>query len=594
MSCTITSYTDPSVMSINRTNSQAPLRFAVLLEGTQLSRWQAECITRLLASGAATLELIIKAVPRQDEAQSLRNTLSRVSQALWLRACLFGGRRAVSSRSPNPKLFHDVEVLACEARIRRGVVELGEMAAEQIRSRRLDIVLFFGENTPADGLATVAVHGIWCFRYGEGLEPSAAMAAFWAAVRRESVVRVELIGFSGGFSADRLLLRSGYFAVPDHSFKRTLAGLMSGSADFPVLACRDVLAGREFAKTLLDTPTASAATGMPGNGMKFKFLIRLYVRKFVSLYEAVLMRDEWNTGFLDATLVDPFQAVTARNVRWLPTNGAKNIAADPFFLRRGDQITLLVEELNPADNCGRIAARVIEGGRIVPLGTVIEERFHSSYPCLVQSHGQIYCVPEQAESKSIMLYRAIDFPRRWERLGPLLPGVEAVDSTLFQHGGYWWLAYTDASIDRNGRLMLWYASELTGRWQPHALNPVKIDPRCSRGAGPVFVYRGALIRPSQDCSVTYGAKVVFNHVITLTPDQFHEEMTGELSPDPEGSYWCGLHTISYDGSVAVVDGKRPRFDLAALPPKWRNHLRRQTSTRPNLAATSQFSPARQD
>ncbi len=175
-------------------------------------------------------------------------------------------------------------------------------------------------------------------------------------------------------------------------------------------------------------------------------------------------------------------------------------------------------------------------------------------------------------------------------MGPLLPGVEAIDSTLFQHGGYWWLAYTDASIDHNGRLMVWYASELTGRWQPHALNPVKIDPRCSRGAGAPFIYRGALVRPSQDCSVSYGAKIIFNHVVTLTPGEFHEEMIGELRPDPAGPYSLGLHTISYDGSVAVIDGKRALFDLTALPPKRRSRFRRNhLPPHPELVAEQQFS-----
>ena len=56
----------------------------------------------------------------------------------------------------------------------------------------------------------------------------------------------------------------------------------------------------------------------------------------------------------------------------------KDFAADPFFLRRDDKVTLLVEKLDPANNCGSIAAHLIDGGRIVPLGTVIEEPFHSS------------------------------------------------------------------------------------------------------------------------------------------------------------------------------------------------------------------------
>jgi hypothetical protein len=557
-------------------NAQAPLRFAILLEGVQLSQWQAECVSWLVASSAATLELIIKAVPRKE--RPLRRALSLLRYALW-RAHLFSLGRKLATGPSDPKLFDDVEVFACESRSRSGALELGDSETEQIRSRRFDFILCFSESTPANGPATAAAQGIWCFRYGDALDASGPLAAFRAAVlRRDNVVRVGLVRFIGGHGR---LLRDGYFAVPDYSFKKTLAGIMSGSVDFPVLACRDLLAGREFGRTLADLPSASDTAGMPGNAVMFKFLIRMYARKPVALFRALLTREQWNTGFLDATSLDPFNIATARNVRWLPAKGVKDFGADPFFLRRDDKVVLLVEELDPANNCGRIAAHLIDGGRIVPLGTVIEEPFHSSYPCLVQSQGQIYCVPEQAEAKSIMLYRGIDFPLRWERMGPLLTGVEAVDSTLFQHGDYWWLVYTDASIDRNGRLMLWYASDLTGPWQPHALNPVKIDPRSSRGAGPPFVYRGALVRPSQDCSVTYGAKIIFNRVITLTPSQFHEEVIGELRPDPAGPYSLGLHTISYDGSVAVVDGKRSLFDLAALPPKRRSYLRRiHLSTHP--------------
>ena len=514
-------------------NTHRPLRFGVLLEGVRLSRWQVECVSRLVSSGAARLELIIKAVPRKDKERPPRRALSLLRHGLW-RAYLFSLRRKISTRPLDPKLYHDVQEFACDACIGGGVLNLEDAETEKIRSRRLDFILYFSENTPADGLATIAAHGIWCFRYGEALDPSGELAAFGAALRRDNVVRVGLVRFIAGRAAERRLLRDGYFAVPGYSFKRTLVGILRGSVDFPVLACRDLLAGRELGRSLGDSLLPHDAAGMPGNAMMFKFLIRTCARKAVASFQILLMREEWNSGFLDSTQLDPFRTLTARNVRWLPTEGVKNIAADPFFLRRGNKITLLVEKLNRANNCGRIAAHIIEGGRIVLLGTVIEEPFHSSYPCLVQSQGQIYCVPEQAESKSIMLYRAIDFPLRWERLGALLPGVEAVDSTLFQHDGYWWLAYTDASIDRNGRLMLWYASELLGQWQPHALNPVKIDPRCSRGAGPVFVYRDALVRPSQDCSVIYGAKVVFNRIITLTPNEFHEEIIGDLRPDPAG------------------------------------------------------------
>jgi hypothetical protein len=573
----------------SRGDTQTPLRFAVLLEGGQLNQWQAECVSRLIASGTARLELVIHASSRME--WPLRRVASLVRNALW-RAYIATQHRKVSTGTADPKVFSDVEAFACKAFRLGGLLELGDPETARIRSKRFDFILHFGESTPADSLATVAAHGIWCFKYGDALDTAGPLAAFRATfLCRDNLVRAGLVSIAGGHEANRHLLRDGYFAVPDYSFKKTLAGMLSGSVDFPVLACRNLLAGREFAKNLDDSPSTHQPVRLPGNAVMLNFLICLFAQKPVNLFRAILTREQWNSGFLDSKLFDPFSIATARNVRWLPTESAKDFAADPFFLRRDDKLTLLFEKLDPVNNCGKIAARQIDEGEMAPLGIVIDEPFHSSYPCLIQSNGQIYCVPEQAESKSIMLYRAINFPLRWERVGPLLQDIEAVDSTLFQHGGYWWLAYTDASIDRNGRLMLWYATELTGSWQPHALNPVKIDPRCSRGAGPPFAYRGALIRPSQDCSVTYGAKINFNHVITLTPTQFHEEVVGELRPDPAGPYSLGLHTISYDGSVAVVDGKRALFDLAALPPKRRSHLRRDLLARPQLAANQQFSLA---
>jgi hypothetical protein len=550
-----------------------------MLEGVRLNQWQAECISRLASSGAARLELIVKVGSSKDKERPLQKVFSLLNHALW-RAYLFSLRRKMSTGRSGRRLFHDVEMFACKARSSGGLLELGDTETRRIRSKCLDFVLYFGENTPGDRLATVAVQGIWCFRYGDTFDSCGALAAFWAAVvRRDNVVRVTLLRCMGGRAGEPQLLREGYFAVPGYSFKKTLAGILNGSIDFPVLACRDLLAGHQLGEMLPDSVSAHRLARIPGNAMMFKFLIQMYARMSVTWFHILLTREEWNTGFFDVRMLDPFRTSTARNVRWLPTDRTKNIAADPFFLRDGNKITLLVEKLDRTNNCGKIAARLIDRDRTVLLGTVIDEPFHSSYPCLIQSQGEIYCVPEQAESKSIMLYRAIDFPLRWERLGPLLSGVEAVDSTLFQHDGYWWLAYTDASIDRNGRLMLWYASELTSKWQPHTLNPVKIDPRCSRGAGPAFLYRGALVRPSQDCSVTYGAKVIFNRVIALSPNQFHEEIIGELRPDPTGRYWRGLHTISYDGKVAVIDGKRYVFDLAALPAKGRSYLRRHRPSR---------------
>jgi hypothetical protein len=252
--------------------------------------------------------------------------------------------------------------------------------------------------------------------------------------------------------------------------------------------------------------------------------------------------------------------------------------ADPFFRRAGDDIVLLAETMELTEQRGFIVASRVSRERIISEGIAIQENgVHLSYPYLFEWRGQVYCLPEQWESGTIVLYRAVDFPRDWVRVCTILSGVKAVDSTIFRFDSYWWLAYTEVRprlfggsrtrrvpLDSVSRLSLWYANEPTGPWIPHALNPVKIDPRCSRGAGTPFYYHGMLIRPAQNCSVKYGANIVFNRIVTLTPTQFEERSIGELRPDPAGPYPGGVHTISCEGDIAVIDGWRQVF----VPMAW--------------------------
>ena len=308
----------------------------------------------------------------------------------------------------------------------------------------------------------------------------------------------------------------------------------------------------------------------PGNMTAARFLAGMLYRRLKSLWYTAFTRIEWNVGITSLAQIDPQTCSAPRNVAWLPKETRKTYLADPFFLRSGDKICLLAETIERADQRGVIVAYEITGKRVASLGVVIESKdAHMSYPFLFRWKGDVYCVPEQGEAGVVVLYRAVEFPKRWERVRNILSAVKAIDSTLFQANSSWWLSYTEGGIESNTRLMLWYANEPTGPWIPHARNPIKIDPRCSRGAGAPFVHKGMLIRPTQDCSRSYGGKIVFNRIIKITPTEYEEEIIGELLPDPESPYPHGLHTISLDGDTVVIDGWTRVFD----PMGWFDQIR---------------------
>jgi hypothetical protein len=149
-------------------------------------------------------------------------------------------------------------------------------------------------------------------------------------------------------------------------------------------------------------------------------------------------------------------------------------------------------------------------------------------------------------------------PHRWEKVHHLLDDVEAVDATLHEHGGRWWMfvnivAHPGASSCVE--LHLFHADEPTSRaWQPHPQNPVVSDARRARPAGQLFEHEGRLYRPSQDCSHRYGWALNINWVKTLTPEVYEEELVSRAEPR-----WApdvrGIHTFNRAGPFHVIDAE---------------------------------------
>lgn len=220
----------------------------------------------------------------------------------------------------------------------------------------------------------------------------------------------------------------------------------------------------------------------------------------------------------------------------------------------------------------------IERLRLSPQGRVSERTRlplgggrHVSFPLVMQFEGQRLGLVETAALQECVLY-TVDAAGHWRPMATLLQGKAVADPALFFSDARWWLAYTDIGLGEADNLCLQYAPALTGPWQPHANNPVRVDVRGARMAGGFFWHEGALYRPAQDCLATYGAAIQLQRVLRCTPTEYEEETVRVLRPDPKGMFPDGLHTLSAWGERTLVDGKRHRFSLLVLWLKLRRRL----------------------
>jgi hypothetical protein len=171
-------------------------------------------------------------------------------------------------------------------------------------------------------------------------------------------------------------------------------------------------------------------------------------------------------------------------------------------------------------------------------------------------------IPESGAAKSVRLYRAREFPLRWDWVGNLLEGRRYADSSIFEYGGKWWL-FTDSGPDGTSpQLRLYFADELLGPWQEHPSSPLRDDPHWSRPAGRVVVVDDQPIRFAQDVYPVYGSSVSAFAVTKLTPLEYDERrLTDQPILAAGDAAWnrLGMHHIDAhrrgDGSwIACVDG----------------------------------------
>jgi hypothetical protein len=270
----------------------------------------------------------------------------------------------------------------------------------------------------------------------------------------------------------------------------------------------------------------------------------------------LLQRDQWWIRIYtsDGGMPTATGGVTRAQATLRPDR--RSMWADPFLYRHPDgRWMVFFEDLPFATGRGHIAVIDLDDDPPRPV-PVLQEPWHLSYPFLIDWEGALYMVPESSARRTVDLYLCEQFPARWRKVKTLVEGLRLADATLHFHQERWWMFATHGlpGASMNDELHIYWADELLGTWQAHALNPVRIDARDTRPAGAMFMLDGRLIRPVQDCSTRYGGALRFNEVVVLDTQAFEERDAGLLPLALSGlAPGVPVHTFNRLGARLCVD-----------------------------------------
>ncbi len=285
-----------------------------------------------------------------------------------------------------------------------------------------------------------------------------------------------------------------------------------------------------------------------------------------------LRSEWWSLGIASRSPQEILRTGGLGPVRWLAPDAGAAYCADPFPLPGTGKV--LCEEMPMSGGHGRIVVLAESGGTFSRAGIVLETAQHHSYPCVYQENDETFLLPEATSRGGTTLYH-LSASYGLTPVCAVAEGRRLADSTLFRHGDRYWIAATDLDFGSHDNLVLLYADYLGGPWQAHPAAPASIDIRGARPAGPPFRADGALFRPAQDCSATYGGGIAINRIDVLTPEVFHESLALRLLPEAGGPFPHGLHTLAGDGTRTWIDGKRFVLDWPSLRQKFNRRLRRR-------------------
>ena len=549
------------------TVSDTPLRIGIMVNSLTCPRWMAKIVEDIQNSSFARIVIVVlngapTAAPKKGFRRRLRTYWTHSLFELYRRWDRARHRTDLDAfqETDVADTVRNVPKLTAQP-IEKGFVDrFTSEDIAQIRAANLDILFRFGFRIIRGEILSCAKHGIWSFHHGDNREYRGAPPGFWEMYERNPVTGSILQILTEELDGGRVIYRS-LAATEFRSLYLTLNPLYWKTAAFALRRLRDLHRfGWGFVASLeeFNEPDRykKGIYRTPDTPVMVRFLARLFVHKLLHRTRCLFFKERTQWFIACRPRSGSRTALTDHRDFLRVESPPGHFYADPSVFQTEGKTYLFFEDFEFAKNRASIScAELTSDGKVGTTFKVLEKDYHLSYPFVFKHQGEAYMIPETRERRTLELYRAVEFPQKWELVKILAENVRAVDSTIFDYSGKLWLFTNIAQPGAStfDELHLFYADSLAGIWTPHPKNPIVSDVRRARPAGALFFEGEKLIRPSQDCSLWYGRAMSFNQVTTLSETDYREIPMGRIEPDWHRGSIC-THTYNRSENFEVLDG----------------------------------------
>jgi len=545
------------------------LRVGLLIDSFTLPAWAYEMLVTVHRSTYAEIALVVlndsPPPPRRSWLSKLWKNRHVILYALYskLEDRLFTAEPDAFAPRNATDLLRDVPVVRVKPTQARHSDWFSDEDTERIRTHHVDVLVRLGFRILRGKLLQAARYGVWSYHHGDNALNRGGPAGFWEVLEGHPVTGSILQILTEDLDNGRVLFRS-FSATDLLSVKRNRNNCYWKSASFLPRKLKELhdVGSAEFLRRLNGDDGLKLYSHrlyvVPKNWECARLLTNHFMRSGKRKLSDALFTEQWILLF---DLRPGLAASLWRFQRMIPPRD--RFWADPHIVYRDGRYFIFIEEFVYTRGRGHISViEMDEAGNFGPPKPVLERPYHLSYPHVFEWNGDYYMLPESSANRTVELYKAVEFPVRWERCTVLMEDVTAVDATLYCDGRKWWLfanmrEWLGASTW--DELFLFHAdTPLSTHWTAHPANPVVSDVRRSRPAGGIFEHGGRRYRPSQDSAGGYGSGLRLNRIVALSETEYREEEAASIE-----ARWAddirGVHTLSHANRLTVVDARLRRW-----------------------------------
>lgn len=431
-----------------------------------------------------------------------------------------------------------------------------EEVIDDVKKEKPDLLIRLGFRILKGDILKIPALGIWSYHHGDNLVNKGGPPCFWEVLKgwekTGSILQILSEKLDDGKviyrswsksdplsvhrNANKVYWKSLYF-IPRNLERINQVGVDQWKVE-----------SKKWGANSTDNSTLKPPKNLEMIRLGFSHLTRTIKRKV----NESLNKEVWQIwlGSNDGNSIENLKSLNV-----LP-NPKGSYLADPFLIEELGETYLFVEQYDYSKRKGVISFARLSNGKVSEFRTALEEDFHLSYPFMFRVGEEWFMLVESSSSKSLRLYKAKEFPGKWELAKKWFEGYEMYDPTIIRKDGLFWLFVNvkphpgASSFDE---LSLFYSEDLlNGDWIPHPLNPIVSDVRSSRPAGNLFIKSGKWFRPAQDSAKHYGHQIRIQE-IEEWDKEIYKEKTQEIISADWAQTLMGTHTINFSKNWMVLD-----------------------------------------